>query len=82
MLISIFYFSATGKQRECINLGSFNYFGLNETSLDELDELSSALDEYGVAMCSPHFENGMFYSLLTKRFHKLTLFIAKKQKIL
>lgn len=51
-----FFFRLTGKQRECINLGSFNYLGLVEVL--QAEEIVNAITNNGIITCSPASEIG------------------------
>ncbi|CAG4967019.1 unnamed protein product [Colias eurytheme] len=51
-------FRFTGKEKRCINLGSYNYLGFAEPAGECADAAAAAARKYGLAMCSSRAELG------------------------
>ncbi|KAK7575790.1 hypothetical protein V9T40_012076 [Parthenolecanium corni] len=47
-------FKLSQREKECINLGSFNYLGFSETVENEVQEIWASIDKYGVEI-NPSF---------------------------
>ncbi|XP_038214647.1 serine palmitoyltransferase 2 isoform X2 [Zerene cesonia] len=51
-------FRFTGKEKRCINLGSYNYLGFAEAEGECAEAAAAAARRYGLAACSPRAELG------------------------
>lgn len=51
-------FRLTGKERQCMNLGSYNYLGFAQNEGPCAEESQKSLEKYGVALCSSRRELG------------------------
>jgi len=67
----------TGKEIECLNLGSYNYLGFSNTSGPCLEAVLKAIDEYGVSTTSVLTELG--YTKLHRQLEKQTAEFLNKE---
>jgi len=74
-------FKLTGKEIDCLNLGSYNYLGFSNTTGTCLEAVCKTIEEYGVSTTSTQAELG--YTDLHRRLEKKTAeFLGKEDCVI
>jgi serine palmitoyltransferase len=75
-----FTWKFTGKEINCLNLGSYNYLGFAETSGTVTKEVEESIKQYGAAFASPRMESGDCH--VTRELEKaISNFIGKEDAL-
>jgi serine palmitoyltransferase len=54
----LLFYRLTGKETECLNLGSYNYLGFAQSSGPCAEDSGEAIKSHGCGICSPRQELG------------------------
>lgn len=73
-------FSFSGRILPCINLGSYNYLGFAEDTPHVTNNVLSAIDQFGIAACSPAVELGQS-SVTAELERAIAKFVGKEDAI-
>jgi serine palmitoyltransferase len=77
---NLILFRHTGRQIQCLNLGSYNYLGFAENNGPITDHVAESIRNYGVAMGASRMEGGD--SAIVRELEKLTAqFIGKEDAL-